>query len=147
MTDIRFYSHTKGNYTSFSNFSPHPVVWKGKTYPTSEHLFQALKFIDDPEYAEQIRLAETPTICKRMGQTRSHPLRKDWEDVKDDLMYQIVLKKATQNPDMKEELLSTGDSNLIEAAPNDYYWGEGKDGTGKNMLGKVLMKVREHIQE
>ena len=34
---------------------------------------------------------------------------------------------------------------LVENAPNDYYWGCGKDGSGKNMLGQLLMKLRAEI--
>jgi hypothetical protein len=29
---------------------------------------------------------------------------------------------------------------------NDMYWGCGADGTGQNMLGKVLMEVREELK-
>jgi predicted NAD-dependent protein-ADP-ribosyltransferase YbiA (DUF1768 family) len=40
-------------------------------------------------------------------------------------------------------LLSTGNATLIEDSPMDFYWGCGSDGTGKNMLGKILMEYRD----
>lgn len=41
-TRIFFYDKTKPYY-GFTNFSGHPVVYRGNMYPTSEHLFQAFK--------------------------------------------------------------------------------------------------------
>ncbi len=61
-------------------------------------------------------------------------------------MYKITMAKFLQHSDLKEILLNTGDSHLIENAPWDSYWGIGKDGNGKNMLGKTLMKVRNDIR-
>jgi N-glycosidase YbiA len=43
-------------------------------------------------------------------------------------------------------LLATGDDLLVENAPGDYYWGCGKDGSGKNRLGTILMEVREILR-
>ncbi len=43
-------------------------------------------------------------------------------------------------------LLATGDEELIENAPNDYYWGCGADGTGLNMTGKLLMELRTELR-
>lgn len=57
-------------------------------------------------------------------------------------MRQGVLRKFETHADIREILLATGDEELVENAPNDYYWGIGKSGKGLNMLGKILMETR-----
>lgn len=147
-----FYGHSKKNGVRpqgwmFSNFSPHPVIAYGMEWPTSEHLFQALKFKgSDDKYFDEFAAANSPAIAKKMGQSRNHPLRKDWEEVKDEVMYFIIHIKATQHPEVLDELLATDDQEIVENAPNDLYWGCGKNGKGRNQLGKTLMKVRDDIR-
>ncbi len=143
MNTINFYS-TKGEYGCFSNFSRHSVELKGKIWPTSEHYFQAQKFAGT-EYEEQIRLVKTPRESADLGRDRSLPLRQDWELVKNDVMKEVVLAKFTQHNDLRKILLSTGDAVLVEHTVNDSYWGDSGDGTGKNMLGKILMEVRAEL--
>ncbi len=144
MEPIYFYG-TKGVYGCFSNFAPYPIKLKGKVWPTSEHYFQAQKFADT-EHEEAIRLVKSPMIAARMGRSRARPLRQDWEQVKDDLMYQAVLAKFNQHADIREILLGTGDALLIEHTRRDAYWGDGGDGHGQNKLGQILMKVREQLR-
>jgi ribA/ribD-fused uncharacterized protein len=62
-------------------------------------------------------------------------------------MRKVVLRKFETHKDIRAILLGTDDEELVENAPSDYYWGCGKDGTGKNMLGKILMEVRTHLRE
>src|SRR5262245_61377195 len=139
MSVIHFYS-TSGEYGCFSNFSPHPITLKGRTWPTSEHYFQAQKF---PGVAdeEEIRLARSPMIAARMGRSRKRPLRKDWESVKDAIMHEAVLAKFTQHADLRETLLATGDAQIVEHTEKDNYWGDGGDGSGQNRLGRILMRA------
>lgn len=141
--DINFYS-TRGEHGCFSNFSNHPIAMKNRVWKTSEHYYQSQKFVGT-EYEEKIRLCKTPREAADMGRDRSLPLRSDWEQVKDDVMRETVLAKFTQNPDLKEILLKTGNAVLIEHTEKDNYWGDGGDGSGKNMLGKILMEVREQL--
>ena len=78
---IEFYG-TRDAYGEFSNFAPFPFTLHGKTWPTSEHYFQARKFAGT-EHEELIRLAGSPMVAARMGRSRQRPLRADWELVKD----------------------------------------------------------------
>jgi ribA/ribD-fused uncharacterized protein len=91
-------------------------------------------------------LAETPTIAAKMGRDRTKPLRPDWEIVKDEVMHEAVMAKFRQYSELRENLLSTEHRLLIEHTSNDSYWGDGGDGRGKNMLGRILMKVREQLR-
>jgi ribA/ribD-fused uncharacterized protein len=141
---IRFYS-LNAEYGCFSNFSSHPIRLKGKTWPTSEHYFQAQKFAGTPD-EEEVRQAKSPMVAARMGRSRKRPLRKDWEAVKDSIMHEAVLAKFTQNADLREALIATGDLSIIEHTENDAYWGDGGDGSGKNRLGQILMRVREELR-
>ncbi|MBW4509882.1 MAG: NADAR family protein [Scytonematopsis contorta HA4267-MV1] len=141
---ICFYN-TVDKYGCFSNFSRHGFELDGLYWMTSEHYFQAQKFPNTP-HLEEIRLAKTPKQAAIMGRDRRLPLRPDWEQVKDDVMRSAVLRKFQTHADIREILLSTGDEELVENAPGDYYWGCGKDGTGKNMLGIILMEIREIIR-
>lgn len=141
---IYFYSQNEA-YGEFSNFSRHGFELDGKYWKTSEHYFQAMKFAGT-DFAEKVRIAISPNEAAKLGRRRDWPLRKDWESVKDELMHRAVLKKFQTHAELKALLLSTGDEELVENAPNDYYWGCGKDGTGKNKLGKILMEVRTYLR-
>ena len=66
--------------------------------------------------------------------------------VKEEIMYKACYAKYTQHKDLKELLLNTKDAILQEDSPRDYEWGIGATGTGKNLLGLILMKVRNDIQ-
>jgi N-glycosidase YbiA len=141
---INFYS-TTGEYGCFSNFSRHPVFLKGKRWPTSEHYFQAQKF-SGTEHEEAVRLCKKPSEAAALGRNRKLPLRPDWESVKDQVMLEAVRAKFTQHKDLKAILLGTGDAVLVEHTTNDSYWADGGDGSGKNMLGRILMQVREELR-
>jgi len=142
---IYFYN-TQGEYGAFSNFSRHGFELDGKYWKTSEHYFQAMKF-EGTKYETMVREARSPKDAANLGRRRDFPLRKDWETIKDDVMRRAVTKKFETHEEIAKLLLSTGDSDIVENAPSDYYWGCGKDGSGKNMLGKILMEVRAKLAE
>ena len=143
MSILNFYSVSE-EYGAFSNFAPYPIRLKGKTWPTSEHYFQAQKFAGEPD-EEEIREEKSPMVAARMGRSRKRPLRKDWESVKDQIMHEAVLAKFTQHDDLRAMLLATGDARVVEHTENDAYWGDGGDGSGTNRLGIILMRVREEL--
>ena len=142
---IYFYSTRENPYGCFSNFSAHGLNLGQAWWRTSEHYFQAQKFIGTP-HVEQIRLVLTPKDVARMGRERDRPLRSDWEQVKDDVMLKAVLCKFQTHADIREILLSTGYQLIVENSPIDYYWGCGADGSGKNKLGQILMQVRDLLR-
>jgi ribA/ribD-fused uncharacterized protein len=144
MANIRFYS-VVDEFGEFSNFAEFPIVLDGETWPTSEHYFQAQKF-DDKAYRRTIRVAKTPMVAARLGRDRGKRLRRDWESVKVGVMRRAVLAKFEQHEDLRTLLLSTGDATIVEHTENDAYWGDGGDGSGKNMLGRILMEVREELR-
>lgn len=145
MSDVINFYRVADDYGCFSNFASYPIQVDDKQWPTSEHYFQAQKF-EDPEHQEAIRKTKSPMIAPRMGRDRKKPLRRDWEAVKDAVMRKAVRAKFTQHEDIRRILLSTGEVRIVEHTENDSYWGDGGDGSGKNMLGHILMEIREELR-
>jgi ribA/ribD-fused uncharacterized protein len=140
---VYFYS-TIDTYGAFSNFSAHGVELDGQWWPTVEHWFQAQKF-EDAAYRARIQRALSPKQAAELGRRRAVPLRADWDAARDGVMYRAVLKKFQTHPTLRELLLGTGDEEIVENAPGDFYWGCGKDSTGQNKLGQILMRVRAEL--
>lgn len=107
-----------------------------------EHAFQAAKTIDPTERA-CIRMSATPSITKRLG--RKVSLRPDWEEVKTEVMLQLVRQKFN-GTDLGAKLLATGNEPLEEVNRwGDTLWGT-TGGVGQNHLGRILMQVREELR-
>jgi ribA/ribD-fused uncharacterized protein len=142
---VIYFFRVEDAYGEFSNHSPYPIELHGKTWPTTEHYFQAQKFNGTPQ-EENIRREPSSQTAAQMGRDRSHPMRPDWEMVKEDLMREALLAKFTQHPYLRERLLATGDAEIVEHTTNDGYWGDGADGHGKNRLGMLLMELRTKLR-
>ncbi len=128
-----------GKYRFLSNFYPAPLIYEGIQYPTSEHAYQAAKTL----YIEsRFMIAElkTPGQAKRAG--RKIIIRSDWENVKLQVMEDILFCKFNQNPRLMGLLIDTGTQELQEGNYwGDRFWGVCR-GSGQNHLGNLLMKVR-----
>lgn len=143
-TAINFYLVNEP-YGEFSNFAAFPIEIDGRVWPTSEHYFQAQKYFGTV-HEEDIRLADSPMKASKMGRDRSRPLRVGWETVKDDVMRKAIRAKFAQHKFLHDLLLSTGKFVLVEHTKNDSYWGDGGDGSGANMLGRLLMELRDELE-
>ncbi len=141
---ILFYDYKTELYKEFSNFYPSEIKVDGKTYPTVEHYFQACKATTEEKH-EEVRRAENPDEAKKLGKSIKQ-IRPDWEDIKSDVMRKGVYAKFTQNEDLKELLVCTGDKIIHEHTKNDKVWGWFK-GEGEDRLGLILMEVREKISK
>lgn len=130
-------------FRSLSNFAPTPIVVGDKSYPTVEHFYQASKAMTEAEH-EMIRAAETPHQAAKLGRGLAN-IRPDWEEVKVDIMREGLLAKYRQNEKMRKLLLSTGDRPIHEYTPHDKIWGWW-DGSGQDLLGKLLIEVREILK-
>jgi ribA/ribD-fused uncharacterized protein len=136
-------------YGCFSNFSAHPIQVDGWHWQTVEHYYQAQKFVGSVNEGliQVIREAHTPMDAAQIGRDRTLKLRSDWDQVKQNVMWQGVLIKFLTHVDIQRILLDTGEEVIVEDSPTDYYWGCGQDKTGQNQLGKILMKVRQELQQ
>jgi ribA/ribD-fused uncharacterized protein len=136
-------------YGCFSNFSLHPIQIEGLDWSTVEHFYQASKLVGTPdeELIAAIRCAHTPSEAAALGRVPHRHIRADWAVAKKQVMWQGVLTKFLSHTDIQAILLATGEEQIVENSPSDYYWGCGKDGRGRNELGKLLMKVRQELGE
>lgn len=136
-----------GQYAFLSNFYDSMICHEYVFYPTVEHYFQAMKSTD-LKTRKWIADAPTPGEAKRRGRTIQ--LRPDWEEVKEQVMLD-GLRLKFKIPALREKLLETRSSELVEGNTwHDNTWGncscdKCKDIEGKNMLGKLLMKVRSEL--
>lgn len=131
-----------GGYHFLSNFHWAPVEYEGLQYSSSEAAFQAAKTLDLNKRKGFVSI--TPGESKRLG--RQLELRPDWNEVKIEVMRQVLRAKFDQNQLLKEALLKTGDAYLEETNTwNDTFWGV-CDGKGDNILGKLLMNLRDEYK-
>ena len=144
MREILFYS-VGDEFGEFSNFAAYPIKLDGKRWPTSEHYFQAHKFLD-AAVRERLRRTASPMEAARLGRSRKLRLRPDWEAVKVSIMQKAVQAKFAQHAALAALLIGTEDARLIEHTPDDAFWGDGGDGSGRNMLGEILMRVRDELR-
>ncbi|KAI0047872.1 DUF1768-domain-containing protein, partial [Auriscalpium vulgare] len=140
------YFYNRGDpYFEFTNFSDHHIIYENHHYPTAEHLFQAMKFLDHkPDLAEHIRRLPTARAARtEAARLRKHQ-RRDWFDVNVGMMDGVLAAKFTQHGELRHLLLGTGTSELIEDSrvSDDAFWGVGPEGDGRNELGKALMRLR-----
>lgn len=146
---IFFYKPSRtGADVGFSNFSPHIIqLPELGTFFNAESAFQAYKCPDDEKYVKELQREENPYVAKKMGAGCN--LRKDWIKVRDELMYKVLRAKFTQNQDIKVVLLCSGFRPLVHHTEKDKYFGDGGDwgngSIGRNMLGKILERVRERL--
>ena len=140
----------EGDYAFLSNFYFCVIKFDGKDWPTSEHLFQALK-TRDKDQQEKIRNCITPGQAKKLG--RIVDLREDWDSIKDNVMRLVLRMKFNQNPFLKTKLLETGNEILIEKNYwHDNYWGVcccdkcSLKKLRQNILGFLLMSLREEFR-
>lgn len=145
MDTIKFYYEYE-DYGYLSNYWLCDISLDGKVWPSTEHYYQANKSLDEV-YKEKVRLAPTCDEAKALGNSEERVFRPDWTECKDEVMMTALRAKFTQHEDLRRLLLDTGDAVLMENSQKDYYWGIGADGTGRSMLGKLLMRLREELKE
>jgi N-glycosidase YbiA len=137
------------------NMAAFPIVHEGKSWRTSEALFQALRFSDD-ESRELIREQKSPMSAKMISKSLADKRTiVPMSEADLDLMRLVLRLKVEQHPELKEQLLATGDEVLIEdvsARKNEsgLFWGAGwKDGDwqGENWLGKLWVELRKSLRK
>lgn len=131
-------------FEPLSNWSAHTVEIYGRVFATLEHAFHYKKFADEhPDIAEHIALAESPWRATQIAHSHRDKESNDWHDVSVQIMEELIRAKFSQHEDVREIVAKTGDRLIIENSPVNSFWGAGKDGTGKNIVGKLWMKIRD----
>ncbi len=141
---IKFYKEF-GELGYLATYSNHGFYKDGVFYQTSEHYYQSKKFVEK-EVVDKIIHAKTPKEASNIGRDRNNPLRKNWNQIKNLVMFDAVYYKFSQHEDLKEKLLATGEEEIIEETTKENYWGCGPNYDGSNHYGKILCKVREQLR-
>lgn len=129
----------------FSNFASFQVKYKGVTWMTSEHAYQAMRY-EDESLQRKIRHMPSAHEAYKFAMANKDKERKDWKEIKVSVMEEIVRAKLSQHPYIQKQLEETGDREIIEDSPKDLFWGRGPNWKGENHLGKIWMKLREETK-
>lgn len=148
-TDVFFYEQ---DFYVLSNFSAFRLKWEGQDFDTSEHAYHWMKFWQNgygAGWSVALEIAKAPSAHEalKIAERNKHRRRRDWDDVKVEIMHGILRAKADQHPYVLRKLLATGDRTLIENSWRDDFWGWGPNRDGKNMLGTLWMRVRAELRE
>ena len=142
---IDFYKEF-GELGYLANYSNHGFYKDGVYFKTVEHYYQSHKF-NNIEIINKIINSETPKEASNIGRDRNNIRIDNFKDIKDKIMFEGCLEKFRQNKDIRSKLIETRNKDIREMTINEYYWGIGDNLTGKNTIGKILMKVREIVKE
>eukprot|EP01062_Namystynia_karyoxenos_P063122 TRINITY_DN55945_c0_g1_i1.p3 TRINITY_DN55945_c0_g1~~TRINITY_DN55945_c0_g1_i1.p3 ORF type:complete len:209 (+),score=77.31 TRINITY_DN55945_c0_g1_i1:86-712(+) len=141
---LRFHEVSEVPYGALSVLSPHPIVVRHVGYPSAHHYYLCQKF-RGTDYEHSIRQAQSLWEVDRYVRRAEGMQREDWETVKVEVMLLANYYKFKQNSDVQQLLLGTGNKIIVNHTPTDAFWGDGGDGTGKNMMGVILMSVRKRL--
>lgn len=147
--EIRFYRASEKPFGAFSNLYRREIEFEGETFATSEHAYQAGK-ARKPEVKAWLMAAPSPSLLAMAAHGLYYwDVSPGWSQTKFDRMRGVLYAKFTQHEDLRALLLSTGTARLIETATVDNevnrLWGE-VNGQGRNMLGLLLMELRERLR-
>lgn len=132
----------------FSNFASFQVEWRGKLWPTSEHAYQAARYMGvRDDLAEKIRNMRSAHQAYDFMRNNRKDERADWFNEKRAVMKDIVRCKLQQHAYIQKKLLETGDALIVEDSPVDRYWGWGPNKDGANNLGTIWMELRKELND
>lgn len=142
-----------------SNWYLSPLTIKGISFSSMEQymMYQKAILFDDMEIGKQILAVQHPAIVKELGRKVSGFDEHTWNGVRQIIVYEGLIAKFSQNEELKQKLLTSGNALLAECAVKDRIWGIGlsmqdskrfhpKEWKGQNLLGYTLMMVREKLK-
>jgi ribA/ribD-fused uncharacterized protein len=147
--EIRFYRSNEKPYGAFSNLYRRRILFEDKEFATAEHAYQAGK-PKRAEVQEWLLNAPTPSLVAMAAHgLYTWEIVPNWSEIKFDRMRKVLRAKFSQHEDLREILLSTGNARIVEVgrvdSPVNRTWGE-INGKGQNMLGVLLMELREDLK-
>jgi ribA/ribD-fused uncharacterized protein len=148
------FSKTKESFGGFSNMSAdYPLEVNGLVFPTSEHFYQCMKYVDHTEVQMEILSEKNPLLMKNKQKKHRGLIRKDWEDLKEVIMEITVhLKLVSHWVKFGNLLIETGEKKIVEISKRDSFWGmipQVSDPgvlVGENRLGEILVRFRDLIR-
>jgi len=141
------------DFYCLSNFSSFTLQWKGLRFDTSEATYHWEKFLtyESASISElevirkKISLAPSAHEAFQLSRKYKELVRPDWDNVKIDIMKEILWAKVKQHEYVRQKLVSSGNRQLIEDSWRDDFWGWGPNKDGKNILGELWMMIRGEL--
>jgi len=151
--DLAIFKKTHDQWGEYSNMaSGFPIIVNNTMIRSSEALYQALKFTDHPEIQKKIISEKSPMTAKMVAKPYKHLVRDDFEEKKILFMKWAVRAKLMCNYNLfKSALLASNSKLIVEESRRDSFWGAKRQDDGKlvgvNVLGRILMGLREELQQ
>lgn len=151
-TDVVSFRTTSGIHGGLSNMAPgFPVILNGTRIRSVEALYQALRFPHLPDAQREIIQQHSPMTAKMVSRRFIDQTREDWDEVKIPIMRWCLRLKLAQNWEaFSGVLLATGKQPIVEDSRKDPFWGAvpkpGEQLEGQNVLGRLLMELREKLR-
>lgn len=128
----------------FDNFSSFQIEWRGFLWPTSEHAFQAARFMGaNDSIVGLIKNARSAHDAQKIANENISQQLSNWSEMEKDIMKEILRAKINQHPYVLKKLIESGTREIIEDSWRDNHWGWGQDHLGENLLGKIWMELRQ----
>jgi ribA/ribD-fused uncharacterized protein len=127
-----------------SPFSGHMLEYKGILYTTTEHAYHCQRYIE-PEIIEEIRNTRSAFLAWQVSQKYKSQQVAVWDSMKVGVMEELFRAKLAQHADVKEALVKSEDAIIVKHQ-TDPFWGDALDGSGRNEMGKIWMKLRNELQ-
>lgn len=147
------FNKTKESFGGLSNMAAgFPLRINGFRIPTSEALYQACRFPDLPDVQREIIAQHSPMTAKMKGKPHRKATRRDWDNVRHNVMRWCLRAKLAQHyKEFGRLLLATKEKPIVEQSRKDEYWGailmqNGETLVGENVLGRLLMELREALK-
>lgn len=141
-----------------SNWYPAHFTVDGIEFSSMEQfmMYQKVCRFHDASVAKEILSTNDVAEIKKLGREVHGYNENTWNGVRQIIVYEGLKAKFSQNAELKEKLVDTGDAILAECAVRDQIWGIGlsmrdpnrldrSKWRGKNLLGYALMMVREQL--
>ena len=134
----------RGANSTLSNFYLTPITVWNTTFKSTEHAYNYRKAIEMGQHTTAEEIRQSRTGREAMDIAKSIATNEHWSNVKQSIMYQLLQIKATQSNAFRQDLLASKGKSLVEDTVNEY-WGRGRMGDGLNMLGRLLMVLRDQL--
>jgi ribA/ribD-fused uncharacterized protein len=151
-SDVVVVYKTKDAFGGLSNMaSGYPLQVNGVRILTTEALYQACRFPHLPEVQSMILAEASPMTAKMRSKPYRAQTRPDWDEIRFKVMRWCLRVKLAQNFDeFGRLLLATREKQIVEQSRKDDYWGaklsaDGETLVGQNVLGRLLMELRERL--
>lgn len=149
--EVVVFRTTHGPFGGLSNMAPgFPLAVAGIRFGTAEALYQCCRFPNAPEVQRLIISERSPMTAKMKSKRFRQQTRPDWDSVRVRIMKWCLRVKLLQHQIKFRELLRATEMRpIVEESIKDQFWGAKPcdDGflRGKNVLGRLLMEVREEV--